>query len=142
MLASAVGSHVPKRCADFRPGMWVCWDHASILSYPLVLCRSQRCPHNCKPSAKLWSFGLIRFLVRAYTWDVCWMQRLDGSSSSLGASPKSSSGYLHSNSLSSDVEDLQSPSSANGSLPHLEVGQLSEPCKYHSRGMILQIPIN
>ena len=64
--------------------------------------------------------------------DVLLMQRLDGSSSSLGASPKSSSGYLHSNSLSSDVEDLQSPSSANGSLTHLEVG--------HSHG-IPQVPI-
>ena len=60
------------------------------------------------------------------------MQRLGGSSSSLGASPKSSSSYLHSNSLSSDVEDLQSPSSANGSLTHLEVGQLMTPSKYQS----------
>ncbi len=71
------------------------------------------------------------------------MQRLDGSSSSLGASPKSSSGYLHSNSLSSDVEDLQSPSSANGSLTHLEVGQPFEPNSYLVfTGVFLQKSVN
>ena len=56
------------------------------------------------------------------------VQRLHESSSSLGASPKSSSGYLHSNSLSSDVEDLQSPSSTNGTLSRLEVGPSSQLC--------------
>ena len=49
------------------------------------------------------------------------LQGFYGSSSSLGASPKSSSGYLQSTSLSSDLEESHSPSSTNGSLNHLEV---------------------
>ena len=49
------------------------------------------------------------------------MQRMHGSSSSLGTSPKSSGSYWQSNGVSSDAEDVRSSSSANGSMPHLEV---------------------
>lgn len=68
-----------------------------------------------RASARSWRHGFLMCLMV--------LQQLHGSSSSLGASPKSSSGYLHSASLSSDVEDVHSPSSTNGSLTHLEVSQ-------------------
>ena len=51
------------------------------------------------------------------------VQRMHGSSSSLGTSPKSSGSYWQSNGISSDAEDVRSSSSANGSMPHLEVRQ-------------------
>lgn len=51
----------------------------------------------------------------------CIVQRMHGSSSSLGASPKSSGSYWQSNGISSDAEEMRSSSSANGSMPHLEV---------------------
>ena len=58
------------------------------------------------------------------------LQRMHGSSSSLGTSPKSSGSYWQSNGVSSDAEDVRSSSSANGSMPHLEVcGSLVPPAQ-------------
>lgn len=83
-------------------------------------------PHNSFGSATVSarsSQAVICTLQSVHVNSALMLQRMHGSSSSLGTSPKSSGSYWQSNGVSSDAEDVRSSSSANGSMPHLEVCQ-------------------